>query len=64
MSNQALKTVAWIGAGVGAAGVLLKILRRPDVKLALGDLFDSVCTRLDQQVGWSRLRRWEDWWSW
>jgi hypothetical protein len=55
VNTKALKTVAWIGAGAGAAALLLKILRRPDVKLALGDLFDAASTRLDQQLGWSVL---------
>ena len=53
--SKALKALVWIGAGVGTAALLVKVLRRPGVKRALGDLFNSGCTRVDQQIGWSTL---------
>ncbi len=55
MNHKILRTSAWIGAGAGAAFLLVKLLRRPEVKRKLGELFDSACTEIDQRVGWSSL---------
>ncbi len=55
MASKPLKIVICIGAGLGAAALLLKILRRPAVKRALVDLFNTACTTVDQQRGWSSL---------
>ena len=37
MNTKALKTLVGIGAGVGTAALLVKVLRRPGVKRALGE---------------------------
>jgi Animal haem peroxidase len=48
-------TPTLVVGGFAAAFLLIKVLRRPDVKRKLGDLFDEACTHLDQRVGWSAL---------
>src|ERR1017187_1787166 len=53
VNTKSLKAFAWMGAGVGAAVLLVKVLRRPEIKRALGDFFDAACTKVDKQVGWS-----------
>ena len=55
MKSRTLKTSAWIGAGAGAAFLLVRVLRRPEVKQKLGEIFNSACTRVDQRFGWSTL---------
>jgi len=44
-----------IASGFATAFLMVKVLRRPEVKRKLGDLFDEACTRLDHRVGWSTL---------
>lgn len=55
MRKDALKVSAWIAGGAAAAFLLVRFLRRPAVKKALGDCYDEICTRLDQRVGWPGL---------
>lgn len=55
MNTKILKTSAFLGAGLGAAFLLVKVLRRPAVKKKIGELFDEACTRVDHRVGWSTL---------
>jgi len=55
LNTKALKIFALIGAGAGVAALLVKFLRRPEVKRALGERFDTACTRVDNHVGWSTL---------
>jgi len=55
VNAKALKTFAWIGVGVGTAALLVKVLRRPEVKRALGECFDRACTKVDDLLGWSTL---------
>ncbi|HEY4379429.1 MAG TPA: peroxidase family protein [Acidobacteriaceae bacterium] len=33
----------------------MNILRRPEVKRALGNIYDEACTKVDKSVGWSNL---------
>ena len=55
MSKRKSLTPTLIAGGFAAAFLLVKVLRRPEVKRKLGDLFDDACTCLDQRVGWSNL---------
>ncbi len=55
VNTKALKTSACLGAGLGAAILLVKVLRCPAVKRKLGELFDAACTKVDHRVGWSTL---------
>ena len=55
MSKRKSFTPTLIAGGFATAFLLVKVLRRPQVKRKLGDLFDDACTRLDQRVGWSTL---------
>lgn len=55
MSNKLLKASACIGLGSVGAFLLVKFLRRPEVKKKLGEAFDSACTAVDHRVGWSTL---------
>jgi hypothetical protein len=55
VNNKALKTFAFIGAGAGAAVLLVKFLRRSEITRSIGELFDSACTEVDNHVGWSKL---------
>ncbi|MBV8673838.1 MAG: heme peroxidase [Acidobacteriaceae bacterium] len=55
MQSKSLRVVTLIGGGAVGAFLLAKFLRRPDVKQRLGILFASVCTKVDQRVGWSTL---------
>jgi hypothetical protein len=55
LSKRKSFTPTLIAGGFATAFLLVKVLRRPQVKRKLGDLFDDACTRLDQRVGWSTL---------
>jgi hypothetical protein len=48
-------TPTLIAGGFATAFLLIKVLRRPEVKRKLGDLFNEACTHLDHSVGWSTL---------
>ena len=55
MQKKTFVTPALVVGGFASAFLLLKLLRRPDVKRRLSDAFDRACTDLDQRVGWSTL---------
>jgi len=55
VKSKTLKASALIGVGAGAAFLLVRLLRRPEVRDKLRNLFDVGCTELDQRVGWSVL---------